>query len=88
MASRYSGTLKISVKVNPSSDGWDVNVSEAGKHLYRCSIGQPPASRVAVDAPEAFDGAASSALAFMENDGGDTSGALVDADGYVIRRMR
>lgn len=89
MSTRYSGSFKISLKVNDRSDGYNVNVSEGGKHLYRCTVMQPPADRVAVDSPGAFDDAAIAALSFAENDGVDMSGAARDCEGYVtITRMR
>ena len=89
MASRYSGTLKISLRVNDRSDGHRVNVSEGGKHLYRCTVGQPPAARVAIDSSGAFDDAAVAALAFADAEGVDVSGAALDCEGYMtVTRMR
>ena len=89
MASRTSGTLKINLKVNDRNDGHLVNVSEGVKHLYHCSVRQPPASCCATDSPEAFDDAAVAALSFAENDGVDMSGAARDCEGYVtVTRTR
>lgn len=88
MASRYSGNLKISVKVNRANTGHDVNVSRAGALVYRCTVTQPPADKIALDASEAYDAAAKAALAFAENDGVDVSDAMTDDVGFVVSRQK
>ena len=82
MAIRYSGTLKIRVTVNARNDGWIARISEGGHHIGTATVSEPRATRIAIDSPEAFDGAARAAIAFTDG----TEGADTDDTGIVVTR--
>lgn len=87
MATRYSGTLKINVLYNDRQDAYRASISRKGKSLWSGWIGRAPASRLAVDSPEAYDAAARAALAFADDDGADVSDYADFTDsGYNVRR--
>ena len=91
MAKRYSGNLQISVVYEDRGD-YRVSVSRGGRSLWHGRVRPAPAGfgpGVAYDSPKAYDEAASSALAFADD---EEKGIADDADykedmtGYLIRR--
>ena len=87
MAERFSGDLKINVRLDDRL-GYFASVSRGGRLLWRGRMGWPPAGRGALDSPKAYDEAAHAALSFA-NDEVRGLGASAETDdmGWKIRRV-
>lgn len=89
MAIRYSGRVKVTIRRTEDDRGYACSVKDPGLATYRVVVGDPGALTVAVDAPEAYDGAARAAIAFALDDGAivDASVAL-DESGILVSREK
>lgn len=89
MATRYCGSARVSLKFVDATNQYRAVVSNRGerKTVY---VGVPPASRLAVDSPEAFDQAAHAALSFAADEGLDPNGCELhpSGSGWLVRRAK
>jgi hypothetical protein len=102
MARRYSGSAAVDVRWDDDYRGftdrvgaWRCAVSVDGRtvgpafYVGRSHAG--PDARLAVDCPEAYDGAARSALAFADAEHGSVVGCALEYEDHglvVVRRSR
>lgn len=89
MATRYSGSLTVRISWVDRHDLYDASVSWKGGGPIKVMVGHPPASRLSVDSPEAYDSAAKAAIAFADDEYrefGISDMAEYDDSGVVVRR--
>lgn len=79
MVKRYSGQVTVDVEFVDAKNQYRARVT-APDGTETVWVGVPPALRVAVDSPEAYDGAASAAMSFAEDDYPDLG--VADAADY------
>lgn len=96
MARRYSGHATVDVRWDDGYRGfadrvgaWRCAVSENGRSVGPAIyVGRAPSDRIAVDSPDAYDGAARSALAFAGEEHGEIVVEYADRGEIVVRRSR
>ena len=69
MAKRRCGKHEVSIVWSDTRDLYVAKIKEGGRTVSTQYVGRPPASRLAVDSPKAYDEAARAALSFAEHEG-------------------
>jgi hypothetical protein len=87
MAKRRSGNVTVSISWLDSQNQYRAVVHAGGKKkiIY---VGHPPASRLSVDSPAAYDSAAGAAISFAEHEGLDVQPDYDERGSrYVLKRV-
>jgi hypothetical protein len=88
-STRYSGNLKITMKLAPDSRSYKVTVRSLDRdsHPYHVTVGTPAHLTGAVDSIRAYDNTARAALSFAADDGWPVDDEAVpkrDGSGYFV----
>lgn len=95
MATRYSGSLTIYVRLLPDSINYTASIRREGCSISmqrNLRLSADAAGKIAADSAEAYDAIAHSALSFGTSEHGDDVGSFAEldpnTDSWLIRRRK